>query len=41
MLFAGIFFTAVTLKDVVFWDMTPRGFSKKKRFFEGKCCILP
>jgi hypothetical protein len=32
---SGIFFTAVTMKDVVFWDMIPWGSSKKNRRFGG------
>jgi hypothetical protein len=38
---SGIFFTAVTTKDVVFWDIAPHGPSKKIRHFGGTHRIHP
>jgi hypothetical protein len=33
LLSSGIFFTAVTMKGVVLWDITPSGSSKESRRF--------
>jgi hypothetical protein len=32
---SGLFFTAVTMKDIAFWDMTTYGSSSKNRRFRG------